>query len=608
LSDENRPLMKEGRDTLRSMMRWTRRSGGRVCLIALALAPTRGYAQQPQFTRQIILIPPFDGERRLGNSAADAIRGRVQRFYNRREAQVISEHEMAQVLERSGIIEENVDPAHIRTLARHLRADEIIYGNAERSQGALRLWGRLVLTRDPKLWQPIPAVRAPSLDSAGSLMARVVEGLRRQLTPLRHCENNLRDGRGEDAVASARTGVRASPQGTLVRSCLVNAMIAIGAPSNEVLREAMAILAIHPTSYWGLDAAARASDVMGSRDSAATFWLRLAATDTTDLVLAKRVLGALLAGSNAKGAQPLATSLTVDHPDDVELWRLRWQAEYTTRAWKEATVTGERLRATDSLMRVDSTFFLRLAAAHRSNDDPVRAISIAAEGVTRFPKDARLYLLYSELIQADGRVTVERGIARFPDVAELHMLQAQELRRAGKTGEAVEPLRRAMQLDPRLGQGYLVMAQAQSDLGNLDSTYLYTRRALDAGDDPATVAQFALARGNAIYRAANGTRQRSDFQMALRFLWLADSVAGTPQSRFLTGATALAISQSAATEAPTLKDCGLSRLAGEMLPLAREKLTAGAQVAPDATRQYLAYLDQLEPIVTQQIQSLCSGS
>ena len=197
-------------------MRWVWGVGGRLCAFALAVPLLNAHAQQ-QFTRQIILIPPFDGDRRLGNSAADAIRGRVQRFYNRREAQVISEYEMMSVLEKSGIIEEQIDPAHVRTLARHLRADEIIYGSAERSQGAVRLKGRLVLTRDAKLWQPIPEVRAPSLDSAGALMARAVEGLRRQLTPLRHCENNLRDGRGEQAVAAARVGMRASPQGTLVR-------------------------------------------------------------------------------------------------------------------------------------------------------------------------------------------------------------------------------------------------------------------------------------------------------------------------------------------------------------------------------------------------------
>lgn len=579
-----------------------------LLILAMVVLPLAPVSAQQQFTRQIILVPPFEGDRRLGNAAGDALRGRVQKFYNRREAAVISEYEMAQVLERSGIVGDVVDPAHIRTLARHLRADEIIYGIAQRAQGVVRLSGRLVLTRDAKLWQPIAAVQAPSLDSAGSLMAHAVEGLRRQLNPLRRCENHLREGRMEQSVTEAREGVRAAPQGTLVRTCLVNALIASGASSNEVLREAREILRLHPTSYWGLDAAARMSDALGMRDTAATMWLRLAATDTADLTLAKRVLAALLAGENAKAAQPLATALTGSHSEDLELWRLRWQAEYTVRAWKDATLTGDRLLAIDSAARGDSTFLVRLASAHRANDDPVKAIAVAADGVARFPKDARLYLLYSELIQADGRVTVERGIERFPEVAELHMLQAQELRRAGRNADAVEPLRRAMALDPKLGQGFLVMAQAQSDLGNIDSTWIYTRRAIDAGDDAVKVAQFALARGNALYRAANGTKQRSDFQMALRFLALADSLAGSPQSQFLLGSTALAISQSAATDAPAAKECGLSRLAGEMLPLAREKITAGAQVAPDASRQYLAYLDQLEPIVAQQIVSLCNGT
>ena len=72
-------------------------------------------------------------------------------------------------------------------------------------------------------------------------------------------------------------------------------------------------------------------------------------------------------------------------------------------------------------------------------------------------------------------------------------------------------------------------------------------------------------------------------------------------------ASALAVSQSAATDAPKTNECELSRLAGTMLPLAREKLTSGAQVAPDASRQYLEYLDQLEPIVARQIETLCQG-
>jgi hypothetical protein len=164
-----------------------------------------------------------------------------------------------------------------------------------------------------------------------------------------------------------------------------------------------------------------------------------------------------------------------------------------------------------------------------------------------------------------------------------------------------------MSLDPTLGQGYLALAQTQVDLGMTDSAYISTRRALERGERAATVAAFALARGNALYRAANTTRERRDYQAAFWFLSLADSLQGSPSSNFLLGATALAISQSAASDAPTTRECATSRLAEELLPLAREKITAGAVVAVDAARQYLAYLDQLEPVVAQQVATLCSG-
>jgi len=201
---------------------------------------------------------------------------------------------------------------------------------------------------------------------------------------------------------------------------------------------------------------------------------------------------------------------------------------------------------------------------------------------------------------------VARGLERFPDLAELHVLRAQELRRGGKVADALASMQKATSLDTAMAGGLLALAQMQVDLGQPDSALVSVRSALRAGEGATSVAAFALARGNALYRAANGTKQRSDYQLALRYLALADSLQGSPQSRFLLGVTALSISQSAAQEAPVSKACDLSRLAGELLPLAREKITAGAAVAPDAARQYLAYLDQLDPVVAGQVAALCT--
>jgi tetratricopeptide (TPR) repeat protein len=535
------------------------------------------------------------------------VRGRIQRFYKKREVSVVGEYNMEQMLERSSIEVRDIDSLMVRQLARQMRADEVINGVVERNGTKVRVNAWLALTRDRHLIQHLPTIEAPTPDSAGALVAAGIEKFRRQLNPLRRCENGMREGRMEATIAETKQVANTLPTPALLRSCLVSAYVMTGVNSREVLAEANKILEVEPTSFWGLDAAARAYDALEDRPKAAEMWLRLAASEPGDLELSRRVLTALIRGENAAAAKPLVVSLSDANPDLVDLRRQRWQVFSTLREWKEATAVGDRLAAEDTASSGDSTFIFRLATAHRALGDTIKAVAVAAGGVTRFPKDARLYLLYSDLVQADSRVAIDRGIARFPEVAELHLLRAQELRRAGKNAEALGGFQKALELDPTSGQGVLALAQTQVDLGMLDSALVTTRKAVDAGESRSTVAAFALARGNAIYRAANSTKQRTDYQLALQFLSLADSLQGSPQSRFLLGATALSISQSAATDAPGAKACDLSRLANAMLPLAREKITAGAVVAPDAATQYLAYLDQLEPVVAQQVATLCTG-
>jgi len=90
-----------------------------------------------------------------------------------------------------------------------------------------------------------------------------------------------------------------------------------------------------------------------------------------------------------------------------------------------------------------------------------------------------------------------------------------------------------------------------------------------------------LGRGNALLRAANGTKSRDDFQLAMRFLALADTLRRTPQSAFLLGVAAYSITQSALSDAPKMTEktqsCELSHLGAETLPVARAGLEAGQE-------------------------------
>jgi hypothetical protein len=81
------------------------------------------------------------------------------------------------------------------------------------------------------------------------------------------------------------------------------------------------------------------------------------------------------------------------------------------------------------------------------------------------------------------------------------------------------------------------------------------------------------------------------------------------QSRFLIGATAFGVAQSAFTEGAALKDkaesCRLARLGAGMLPVARAGLEAGQEAFAEAAKQSLDYLVQLDTYAEQAVTSYC---
>ena len=574
----------------------------------LSARAQRGKKDSQEFTRQGLLIvnftPGAGANMKLGRNAANDVRSRVGHLVNRREVDVIDGGEISYRMERAGYNPDTIySLTDMRALGKFLRADEYFVGRVTNGPTGPTLSGELVLMRDEKLRQPLPATTAPKLDSAVSMFAHALVAARAQLVPQRRCENDLRENHGQRAIEEAREGVAAYPRSTLARTCLMWAMRQMSAPYAD-------ILAVDPTGFYALESAAIALDSLRRRDAAADMWLRLAATDTNDVDLALRVSYALFDGGNAKRAEPFVVHLAQRYPDDIRVVQQEWRIAYENKSWKTAISAGETMLARDTTLATDSTFFLRLGTAYHSAEMPYKAVETLARGVSTFKGDARLYALYSLYVRAEADTTIPRGLALFPKSADLIAMNAKDLRSKGKLSESLEATKQAVALDSTMKQGQLMVAQLQIELGRPDSALATLHQAIAGGEDTTLVAQFALSKGNALYRAASGTKASTDFQLAMRYLAFADTLRSSTQSKFLIGATALGITQSALTEAAKLKDksasCRLVQLSADMASVAHDGLQAGVDAYGDAAKQELDYLTQLAPYVQQGL-TACAG-
>lgn len=582
----------------------------RAFLIVTSLLLAAPLAAQEQFVTQILMVPTFRGANRdAAHEAADIVRNRVADAFHNKGLRVVSATSVADWLEQSGYNEDMaLLPDEQEAVARHFRADEEVLGRVAPVDSGYRVDAQIVLTRDPRMVQPFTAV-ARSVHDAAEAIARDVIAARSQMVPLRECENSARAGHLDQAAAAASRAITQYPPSTLARACLLSALANMpGDHADSILSVARALLTRWPASPIALEYLATTLDARGDAAKAGDAWVRLLATDSLNETMVARVVDALSREGNAALAEPIIVRGVKAHPDNLELLKLEWLVHLATANWPAAVAAGEQLEARDAASRADPDFYRRLASAYRSDRHPVQALATAARGVASLPNDAPLYSLYVQLVGQESDSALPRGLARFPGNADLHAIASQRLQAQGSVAQAAAEIRAALAEEPRLPHGWLQLADDELALGHPDSALTALDAALANGESGGTVAQFALARGNTLYAHANGTKQRADFETARRFLALANRLVPTPEAAFLLGASALSVSQAAATEAPTAKSCDLVRLADSTLTEAEQNLATGRSVAPDAAQQFLDYASTLRPYVASQLKALCQGN
>jgi tetratricopeptide (TPR) repeat protein len=574
--------------------------------LALLVFAAMNVGAQQKFTTQVIVVPAFQGaDRGLASKGSDIVRDRVAGAFQKSELRVISGGDMDEWLRLSGFEQNSVlSDGELGELAKKFRADERIVGTVTRSNGRVRIDAKLSLVRDLRMMQPISAEGA-TVNEAAESVARDAVAARRQFVPLRLCENAAREGKPAAAVAAAAQGITVYSKAVPTRMCLLNSLAKLDVKADSIIAVAQAVLQVEPTNSVALEDLAQALDFEQKPADAAPVWIRLLATDTTSEAMVEKVVNALAREGNVKIAAPLIDRGTDQHPDNLPLLKLRWLVHLAQQDWKGAVAAGEQLLSKDLAAQSDGEFYSRLSLAFREDSQPARALSTAALGVSKFPKDAPLYVTYLQLLRSESDVALPRGLAAFPNSAELHVLAAQTLKSSGNATAAMEETKRALAANPKLPHGFLQLAQLEIDAGQADSALTAIDQAAKNGESSATVAQFALARGNTLYKAAQTSQKRDDFQRAIKFLAVSEHIAPSPEAKFLLGASSLSVSQSAATDAAPAKSCELSKLADSSLTDAEINLASGGSVAPDAAKQFLDYVAKLRPYVADQVKSFC---
>lgn len=549
-------------------------------VVSLGAQPTRT-PPRPDTPRMVVQV--FGSTDKVaGPAASDELRERLISAFPSRLLWVFSKEEVVGFIEQSGYpTTEQLGRNDEATLAKFLRADEYIRGNVTKTGDVYRVTAQLVLTRDAALTQPLPASEDRRADRAAAGLVRAIQDARKQLDNEKRCRDLATQDKLDEAVAIADAGIKEYPNATLVRYCKINVLVRRKAPSAELLTAANEILAIDANSKVALSIAADAQKEAGNTDAANELLVRLLATDPTNASLATQVVDALAASRKYDMAKEIVLKAVNDNPGDIGLIRLQFLILASAGDYKPAIKTGEEMVQMDTSL-ADAQYFVRMAALYSADSQPQKASEAAA-----------------------------RGTQKFANNAEIWQLHAQTLRAAGQLQQSIASAKRALEIDPKIANGWTQIAVAYNDLGLPDSALVTLRQAKAAGDDADRVGQFGLSIGNRLFRAAAAQQPMSidTLKAVLPYLHFADStivdVPAKTNAKYLIGATHYYIAQNLAQGLQASKSCEQAQEGKESATTAVVYVQQGGRAAPEQAAQLMTGVNQLLPYFEASIKSLC---
>ncbi|MDQ6870670.1 MAG: hypothetical protein M3037_01495 [Gemmatimonadota bacterium] len=549
---------------------------GLVAIVAVLTAFGASSAAAQSKTGDRVMISTLQSaEKDLGGQAAEAIRNQLQKQTNIRDLVVVPKADIENSLRSSGYSPtEALAPGDAKALASLVRAPQYLEGSVSKTPTGYKIDSRLIISRDMTRGQVLPSAQAAKLDDAAGQVARSIQAARRQLAGEETCHNAVSQGQYQAGVAAARAAITGSTSANIAAACLVDAYAGLKM-DDSVIAVAERIRASDPANIVALRRLADTYRTKNDTTKMLQVLGALAAADPTNIKLIQDVVAEYAKMGHADQAVPLMRDLIQNNPGDPQLLNLAWLVYLNAKDFNDAITTGTEMVRVDTAAAT-ADYYSRLAGAYTAMNQPQKAAEAIAQGSKKFPNDPNIQLF-----------------------------NAQALYKSGQLPLALDAAKKAVAANPKNPNGYFLLATIQGAMNQYDEMTNTLNMAKQNGADPSSLAALALQQGSNAYKAGQGSKDRADFQRAIKFLQLSDQLQSSADAKFLLGASAFSLGQSATIDANDKKSCDLARIARDAFNLAQINLPAGGQKYPNEAAQLLTAIPQFTPAVDNEVKRFC---
>ena len=554
-----------------------------VATVAPSASAQRTQVPGPDTRR--VLVTTFRGDPEAGVKLADEVRNRIQNDFNIKTLMATSKKDIDATLVQSGYKPDSALGANdIRELAKIVRGDEVIDGTVTKTAAGYHVNARLFLARDVALSQPLVNTESNDLGDVAKQIVSEYDHARNQLKPNQDCENAIREGKLNDAIAAARRGIAEYPKATIARLCLASAYQSMkttadstGPWKDSVIAVTRSITALDKNSRIAYQLQYDAYKAKHDTVNLVPTLLGYMNSDPTNASLRESVIAEVIGLGKADLAVPIAKQLVADNPGDPGYARTYYLVLGAARNYKEAVPAGIAYVALDT-SAADSTYYFRQIQYLAADSNYAKAAEFAATGAARYPRSASFLLA-----------------------------QASNERRAGQLPAAKATLQRALQLDPKAPGANLLLAQISSETGSPEDALKAVQA--DVAADPTNKerdAAFLVSLGAGQYKAANASKKIEDFQKAQSIFQASDAMSPSANAKFYIGVSAFGIAQAAANALQTAnKTCADAKLGQEALVTISTYMPQGGSVDPNTAKTILGVVPQYQPFFDASAKKYC---